>query len=98
MFFPPGPMIAPIFSTSTLAVTTFGAYSDISAEGADDRLLHDGEYMQPSALGLGESLLEDFGGYAGDLYIHLKAGNAPRRARHLEIHVAEVILVPEDVG
>ncbi len=62
-----------------------------------DRLLHYGKYMQPSALGLGESLLEDFGGHARDLYIHLEASNAPGRARHLEIHVAEVILVPEDV-
>jgi hypothetical protein len=98
MFLPPGPMIAPIFSTSTLVETTLGAYSEISAEGTGDRPLHDGEDVQPAALGLGEGLLEYLHGDARDLDVHLEARDAPRRARDLEVHVAEVVLVAENVG
>ena len=98
MFLPPGPMIAPIFSTSIFAETTLGAYSEISGAGRGDRLLHDAEDMEPAALGLGQGLLEDLRGDAGDLDVHLEAGDAPRRAGHLEVHVAEMVLVAEDVG
>ncbi len=98
MFLPPGPMIAPIFSTSTFAVTTLGAYSEISAEGVAIVFSMIERMCSLPALGLGQGLLEDLGRDAGDLYVHLKAGDAPGGAGHLEVHVAEVVLVAEDVG
>ena len=64
-----------------LCETTLGAYSEISARGRGDSLLHDGEDVQSAALGLGERLLEDLGGDAGDLDVHLEAGDAPGRSR-----------------
>ena len=40
----------------------------------------------------------DLLGDAGDLDVHLQRGDAALGAGHLEVHVAEMILVAEDVG
>ena len=37
-------------------------------------------------------------GDAGDLDVHLQRGDAVRGAGDLEVHVAEMVLVAEDVG
>src|SRR6185503_20064904 len=42
--------------------------------------------------------LHDLLGDALDLYVHLQGGHAIGGARYLEVHVAEVILVAENVG
>ena len=75
-----------------------GAYSEISTEGAGRAFSMMPRMWSLPPLGLIEGLLEDLGGYAGDLDVHLEAGDALRRARDLEVHVAEVILVAEDIG
>ncbi len=53
--------------------------------------------MRPS-LRLIERDAHDLFGDAGDLDVHLQRGDAILGARHLEVHVAEMILVAEDVG
>src|SRR5690242_5369401 len=63
-----------------------------------ERLGHLAEDMGATFLRLGEGGLHDLLGDAGDLDVHLKAGDALGRAGDLEVHVAEVILVAEDVG
>ncbi len=40
----------------------------------------------------------DLFGDAGDLDVHLQRGDAIRGAGNLEVHVAEVIFIAEDVG
>src|SRR6185295_5629420 len=59
---------------------------------------HFTEDVQATFLGLGERDLHDLFGDAGDLDIHLQRGDTLVGARHLEVHVAEMILVAENVG
>src|SRR3546814_3421489 len=59
---------------------------------------HLAEDVQAALLGLGQRDLHDFLGDALDLDVHLQGGDAALGAGHLEVHVAEVILVAEDVG
>ena len=47
---------------------------------------------------LAERDLHDLLGDAGDLDVHLQRGDAVLGAGHLEVHVAEVVLVAQDVG
>ena len=54
--------------------------------------------MQTAVLGLRQGLLHDLGRDAGNLDVHLQRGDARCGARNLEVHVAEVILVAQDVG
>src|ERR671936_319969 len=54
--------------------------------------------MSISAPGLVERLLEDLAGQAVDLDVHLQRADSAPRAGDLEVHVAEVVLVAEDVG
>ena len=63
-----------------------------------ERLGHFAENVQAAILGLAQRGLHDLFGDAGDLDVHLQRGNAAFGAGHLEVHVAEVILVTEDVG
>ena len=56
------------------------------------------EDMQAAALRLLQRDLHDLGGDAVDLDVHLQRGDACGGAGHLEIHVAEVIFVTQDVG
>ena len=66
--------------------------------GGVDGLRHLAEDMQAAVLGLGQRDLHDLFGDAGDLDVHLQRGDAAFGAGHLEVHVAEMILVAEDVG
>ena len=74
-----------------------GVIGDLGA-GFGNRLGHLAENVQPAFLGLLQRLLHDLLGDALDLDVHLQGGHAARGTGHLEVHVAEVILVTEDVG
>jgi hypothetical protein len=63
-----------------------------------DRLAHLAQDMQPAVLGLIERDAHDLLGDAGDLDVHLQRGDAAVGAGHLEVHVAQMILVAQDVG
>src|SRR5690606_5628458 len=65
---------------------------------AFDGLTHDVEDVQPAFAGLSQSDLHDFAGDALDLDVHLQGSDAVDRARHFEIHVAQVVFVAQDVG
>ena len=75
-----------------------GANSPSSAARAGQRLGHLAEDVQAAVLGLAERDLHDLLGDAVDLDVHLQRGDAVGGAGNLEVHVAEVILVAEDVG
>ncbi len=63
-----------------------------------DRLVHLAQDIQPPALGLIQGDLHDLAGDAVDLDVHLQRVDASVCAGHLEVHVAEMILVTQDVG
>ena len=54
--------------------------------------------MQAAVLGLTQGDLHDLLGDRGDLDVHLQGGDAVVGAGHLEVHVAQVIFVTQDVG
>ena len=54
--------------------------------------------MHARFLGLGQCHLHDFLGDALDLDIHLQGRDTARGTRHLEVHVAQVIFITQDVG
>ena len=54
--------------------------------------------MNAGILGLGQCDLHDFLGDALDLDVHLQRGDAVGGAGHLEVHVAQVIFIAQDVG
>src|ERR1700677_332419 len=62
-----------------------------------ENLVHLAEDMQPSGAGLIERHLHDLARNARDLDVHLQGRDAVVRAGDLEIHVAQVILIAEDV-
>ena len=66
--------------------------------GLGQRLGHLAEDVQPAVLGLVEGDPHDLLGDALDLDVHLQRGDAVLRAGDLEVHVAEMVLVAEDVG
>src|SRR5262249_16384050 len=66
--------------------------------GVVERLGHLAEDVHAPTLGLVERHLHDLFGDAGDLDVHLQGGDTLLGAGHLEVHVAEMILVAEDVG
>ena len=66
--------------------------------GIGQRLGHFAEDVDTPVLGLAERDLHDLLGDALDLDVHLQRGDALVGAGHLEVHVAEMILVAEDVG
>ena len=53
--------------------------------------------MLAAALGLTKSNLHDLFGDAGDLDIHLQRGDAVGCTGNLEVHVAEMILITQNV-
>src|SRR6202035_2552915 len=61
------------------------------------RLRHFAEDMDAPFPGLAERDLHDLLSYAGDLDVHLQRGDAVVGAGDLEVHVAEMILVTENV-
>ena len=95
---PPLPMTSRIFSGSIFSVMIDGAHSDIFSRAAAEDLVHLAEDVQPALARLIQRDLHDLGRDALDLDVHLQRGDAVLRAGHLEIHVAEMILVAEDVG
>ena len=53
---------------------------------------------QPPLAGLAERLAQDLPGEVVDLDVHLQRGDALLRPADLEVHVAGMVLVSEDVG
>ncbi len=98
MVLPPGPMMMRIWSGLTLMVVMRGAYLVSSARAVGERLEHLAEDVQASLARLIERALEDRALEARDLDVHLDGGDARVGAADLEVHVAEVILVAEDVA
>ena len=68
------------------------------AAGLAQCLRHLAQDVRAAVMCLCQRDLHDLLGDAGDLDVHLKAGDALRRARHLEVHVAQMILVAQDVA
>ena len=66
--------------------------------GRGQRLAHFAEDVHAPVLGLGERDAHDLFGDAGDLDVHLQRSYAAFGAGNLKIHVAEMILVAENVG
>ena len=96
---PPLPMTSRIFSGSILIVMIVGAHSDIFARGCVEHLVHLAEDVQAAGLAPASSATFMISSRdAVDLDVHLQRGDAVARAGDLEVHVAEVILVAEDVG
>ena len=95
---PPLPMTSRIFSGSIFIVMIVGAHSDIFWRGVERTLFISPRMCSRAVLRLVERVLHDLPGDAVDLDVHLQRGDAVARAGHLEVHVAEVIFVTEDVG
>ena len=91
-------MTVPIRSGSILIAVMRGAHADSSVAGLGERPGHDPEDVLAAGLRLGERVAQDLEGDAGDLDVHLQGGDALGGAGHLEVHVAEVVLVALDVG
>ena len=72
-------------------------FAELSA-CAGDRLRHLAEDVQTAFLRLSERDAHDLFGDAGDLDVHLQRRDTLLGACHLEVHVAEVIFITEDVG
>ena len=54
--------------------------------------------MHTTPLRLVQCLFHNFTGNAVDLDIHLQRGDTLGGSRHLEVHVAQVILITQNVG
>src|SRR5690606_1839678 len=63
-----------------------------------ERLRHLAEDEEPALAGLVEGLGEDLARKTRDLDVHLDGGDALRGPADLEVHVAEMVLVTEDVA
>src|SRR5690606_14045739 len=63
-----------------------------------DHLVHLTEDVDTRLVGLLQGVFHDLFGDALDLDVHLQRGNALGGTGHLEVHVAEVVFVTEDVG
>ena len=95
---PPGPINRPIFSGSMCVRSSRGAHCEISGRGRGMAREHRAEDLDPRLARLLERLADDLLADAGDLQVELDAGDAVLRAGHLEVHVAEMVLVADDVG
>ena len=65
--------------------------------GFAQRLVHFAQDVRTAFLGLGQSLFKDFLGDAGNFDVHLHRGDAFRRTCHLEIHIAQMIFIAQNV-
>ena len=63
-----------------------------------DCVVNDIEDMHSALTSLLKSLLEYFVAQAVDLDIHLRSSDTFFCACHLEVHIAEMILIAEDIG
>ena len=95
---PPGPMTSRILSGLILMVTMRGAYAETSLRAVPNRLFHHAQDEQTRVTRLHQRAMHDLLGDAADLVVHLDRGHAGRGPRNLEVHVAQMILVAEDVG
>ena len=68
------------------------------SSGHFDPLAHLAEYVNASDTGLFEGDLHDLLADAGDLHVHLEGGDAVGIAGDLEVHVAQVVFIAQDVG
>ena len=59
---------------------------------------HLGQDVQAAFVGLLHGLAHDVGGQAGDLDVHLHAGDAFGGTGDLEVHVAQGVFIAQDVG
>src|SRR4029077_18648790 len=71
-------------------------FAELGARGGQG-FRHFTQDVDAPFLGLAERDLHDLLGNAGDLDVHLQRGDADIGAGDLEVHVAEMILVTEDV-
>jgi hypothetical protein len=78
-------------------ITSMRGANSPSSAALGDGLGHFAEDVQ-AAFWPGQRDLHDLFGDAVDLDVHLQRGDAVGGAGHLEVHVAEVILVTQDVG
>ena len=62
------------------------------------RTLHQAEDMQTGFTGLGQCNLHDFLGNALDLDVHLQCSDTVFSTGYLEVHIAEVIFITQDIG
>ena len=98
MFLPPGPISRPIFSGSIFVRSSRGAHCEISGFGRGDRGQHLPQDFDARFAALGQRGLDDLFADAVDLQVELNARDAVLRAGDLEVHVAEVVFVADDVG
>ena len=66
--------------------------------GSRDGFLHLAQDVHAGLAGLGQRHLHDLAGDALDLDVHLQRGDTLLGTGHLEVHVAQVIFVAQDVG
>ena len=64
---------------------------------SSDHLVHFTQYVQPRLARLSKCLFHDFFGDSLDLDIHLQSGHAGIGTSHFEIHVSQVILIPQNI-
>ena len=93
MIFPPGPMTAPMNSFGITNVSRLVVFA-----WRRDCFVDDSEDVQTAFASLVEGFLKDFVGKSVALDIHLCCGDTVSCTGHLEVHVAEVVLVAENVG
>ena len=91
-------MTSRIFSGSIFIVMIVGAHSDICGRARRDDLGHFAEDVQARLARRIQGDLHDLPRDALDLDVHLQRGDAIGATGDLEVHVAEVIFVAEDVG
>jgi hypothetical protein len=94
---PPGPISRPILSGSICVRNSRGADGDVGA-GPRNRREHLPQDFDPRFARLIERRADDLFADAVDLQVELNARDAVLRAGDLEVHVAVVILVADDVG
>ena len=95
---PPEPITSRILSLGMVMVVMRGALLLTASRARRERLRHLAEDVQAPVPRLVERDAHDLLGDRGDLDVHLQRGDALVGAGDLEVHVAEMVLVAEDVG
>ncbi len=70
----------------------------LGLQQSSDGLLHFAQDMLAAFFSLCQCNMHDFFGDAVDLDVHLQRGNAVGGTSYLEVHVAQVVFVAQDVG
>ena len=95
---PPGPISRPIFSGSMCVRSSRGAQAEISVRGREMAVSIFRRISMRASRACVSVAADDLLADAVDLQVQLDARDAVLRAGHLEIHVAVVVLVADDVG